>query len=496
MARANGGLGDWTFDAAAWSARTLGGIDPVRRAIANRMEARLRARADHPAPDLRHPPAIEQDKAALSLALLQMAERALAQRRLGRPALRALLKTLFAGVLVHRGDATAKERFRARHGTGAPDFLAISPGKACNLRCEGCYANSGEHGEKLAFATVDRLVRDAHDDWGSRFFVLTGGEPFAWREAGRGIFELAERHADCFFIAYTNATLLDDAVARRLGALGNLSPVLSVEGMRERTDARRGRGVFDKVVAAAERLGQEGVLFGMSLTATRENADEVLSDPVLETFVDRLGALYAFVFHYMPIGRASLERMMTAEQRMRLYERVWSLVRERHLFVLDFWNGATGSNGCIAGGRPGGYFHVNWNGDVSPCVFCPWSPVNLRDVYEAGGTLDDVWAHPFFAAIRRWQREYGYREAHEPCGETHDWIAPCLIRDHHADFERLVAPGGVLPTDADARAAQADPSWHEGLKEFDRELQALADPVWERVYLRSPGVAPGPMRRY
>ena len=201
----------------------------------------------------------------------------------------------------------------------------------------------------------------------------------------------------------------------------------------------------------------------MSLTATRENADEVLSDPVLETFVDRLGALYAFVFHYMPIGRASLERMMTAEQRMWLNGMEWSLVRERHLFVLDFWNGATGSNGCIAGGRPGGYFHVNWNGDVSPCVFCPWSPVNVRDVYEAGGTLDDVWAHPFFAAIRRWQREYGYRESHEPCGETHDWIAPCLIRDHHADFQRIVAPGGVHPTDAAARAAQADPAWREGL---------------------------------
>jgi len=42
--------------------------------------------------------------------------------------------------------------------------------------------------------------------------------------------------------------------------------------------------VFDKVTAAAERLRREGVLFGISLTATRENADEVLSDPVLETF--------------------------------------------------------------------------------------------------------------------------------------------------------------------------------------------------------------------
>ena len=145
MARTNGSLGDWTFDTFAWSARTLGGVGSLRRALADRVERRLRARADRPASQLRHPPAVEQDKAALGLALLQMAERALAERRLGRPALRALLKTVFADVLVHRGDDTAKERFRARHqGATPPDFLAISPGKACNLRCVGCYANSGE----------------------------------------------------------------------------------------------------------------------------------------------------------------------------------------------------------------------------------------------------------------------------------------------------------------------------------------------------------------
>ena len=55
MARADGGLGDWTFDAAAWGARTLGGIDPIRRRLADRMEARLRARAGQPASDAAPP---------------------------------------------------------------------------------------------------------------------------------------------------------------------------------------------------------------------------------------------------------------------------------------------------------------------------------------------------------------------------------------------------------------------------------------------------------
>jgi radical SAM protein with 4Fe4S-binding SPASM domain len=498
MTAVPGPLADWTFDGLALAARTLGGIGPVRRALADRVEERLRARAARPASELRHPPAVEQDKAALGLALLQMAERALAERRLGRPALRALIKTVLTDILVHRGDESAKDRFRARHrGATPPDFLAISPGKACNLACVGCYANSGEHGEKLAWQTVDRIVRDAHDEWGTRFFVLTGGEPLAWRESRKGVLELAEAHPDCFFIMYSNGTLIDDALARRLGALGNLSPALSIEGMRERTDARRGAGVFDRVVAACERLASEGVLFGISLTATRDNADEILSEAVLDTFVERLGALYAFVFHYMPIGRAvTLDLMMTAAQRLRLYERAWSLIRERHLFLVDFWNGATGSNGCLAAGRPGGYLHVNWNGAVSPCVFFPYSPINVGEVYARGGSLDEVWAHPFFADIRRWQREYGYREAHERCPACQNWIAPCLIRDHHSDFRRIMAAHDARPTDPDARAALEDPGWHAGLEEFDREFHAITDPVWEAQYRNGGrGIAPAPMRR-
>ena len=149
----------------------------------------------------------------------------------------------------------------------------------------------------------------------------------------------------------------------------------------------------------------------------------------------------------MPIGRSfTLDLMMTPEQRLRLFERVWWLVRNRHIFIADFWNSATATNGCVAAGRAGGYFHVNWNGDVSPCVFFPYSPVNVKDVFARGGTLDDVWAHPFFADIRSWQRDYGYREANEACPDCGNWLAPCIIRDHHSDFLELVRRHEPAPT--------------------------------------------------
>lgn len=450
----------------------------LRRAVFSWVERQARSSP----PAARDPSLVAADKLALKLAVVALAERALAQQRLSDAALRALLKLLVHDIFVRRGDVPAKARHQGRFGCGPPDFLVISPGKACNLRCRGCYANSGPAVEKLEWGLLERLVREAKYFWGARFFVISGGEPFAYRDGGRGVVELAEAHPDCFFILYTNGTLVDDALARRLGRLGNLSPGLSIEGLRERTDARRGPGVFDKVLAAAARLRREGVLFGVSLTATRENADEVLSDDVVELFFDRLGASYAWVFHYMPIGRAfTLELMPTPEQRLRLRERLWELIRRRRLFLADFWNSATATNGCVAAGRPGGYFHVDWNGNMSPCVFVPYSPVNVRELFACGGTIEDAWAAPFFAALRDWQRRYGYREAGEPYAGSGNWLRPCPIRDHHGRLLTMLREHQPRPNDQDARAARDDPAYHEGLERYGRELARLADPLWEKA---------------
>jgi MoaA/NifB/PqqE/SkfB family radical SAM enzyme len=237
-----------------------------------------------------------------------------------------------------------------------------------------------------------------------------------------------------------------------------------------------------------ERLRRERVLFGVSLTATRENAEEILSDPVIDLCFEKLGALYGWVFHYMPIGRAyTLDLMATPQQRMQLWHRLWELVRERRLFIADFWNSGTATNGCVAGGRPGGYLHIDWNGHVSPCVFVPYSPVNLRDAYAQGKTLDDIWAEPFFAGIRDWQRDYGYRENGEQTGDFGNWLTPCLIRDHHGDFQRLMRCHAPQAVNEDAAAAQADAAYHKGLEIFDCQLAELADPVWTERYLDTVG---------
>jgi MoaA/NifB/PqqE/SkfB family radical SAM enzyme len=144
----------------------------------------------------------------------------------------------------------------------------------------------------LDWTTFDRIVTEAKTLWGVRFLAVSGGEPLAYRSEGKDLLDIAEKHPDIFFMFYTNGTLIDGKTARRMAALGNVTPAISVEGWRERTDERRGTGVFDKVLGAMEQLRKAGVFFGISLTATRYNVEEIFSDEFLNFFFEEQGAFY------------------------------------------------------------------------------------------------------------------------------------------------------------------------------------------------------------
>jgi MoaA/NifB/PqqE/SkfB family radical SAM enzyme len=465
-------------------ARTIGRVTPVRRAIVNAYDRRLRSEHGRKIAMMPGPPTMAQHRLDMALAILHTMDRAIAKGVLGWATLRGALNIIAHEILFPQADAESKKSFQERYASLPPAVLTISPGKACNLRCIGCYADSGPAKEKLDWPTLNRLVWEACRLWGTRFFVFSGGEPLAYQDRGKGVLDVAAEHRDCFFLMYTNGTLIDDEVAQRLGAIGNLTPAISIEGMRAATDARRGAGIFDRIVAAMGRLRRAHVPFGISMTATRYNAEELLSDQVLDFFFEQMGAMYGWLFHYMPIGRAiALEMMPTATQRLWMMQRMWEIVGGKHYFLADFWNSGILSDGCISAGGRGGYLYVDWNGAVSPCVFVPYSPVNIHNVYAQGKTLNDVWADPFFAAIREWQQQYnpgmGAPRPH-PDGNL---LRPCPFRDHHAEFQRLLALHEPDPTDDNARAALLDPAYHAGMEQFDRELAAVTDPVWEAEYL-------------
>ncbi|MCD6393638.1 MAG: radical SAM protein [Planctomycetes bacterium] len=421
---------------------------------------------------------VKKDKYDTTVAIVHSVARGVSRGTISKKALNCLFDTLLDNVFLTKQRLDAAEHL----GFYPPLFVLVSPGKKCNLRCTGCYACSdSQSAAKLDWDTFDRIITEKQRLWGSYFTVISGGEPFMWEDNGLDLLDIAIRHPSQFFLVYTNGTLITKYVANELAKLGNVTPAISVEGFEEQTDNRRGKGMHKRILQAMENLREAGVPFGISVTGTRENAEIITSEEFNDFYFEKQGATYGWIFQYMPIGRKhSLEMMVTPQQRLEMYNRTWRTVRERKIFIADFWNSGTVSSGCISAGRPGGYFYITWDGDITPCAFVPYSVGNIYDVFQTGGNLNTILESAFFQRIRQWQRDYGYAQPAEKVG---NWLCPCVIRDHFDVFFKAVQDTQAKPIDKEAIDALADPGYHGGMVAYGSNYSHLSDKVWSEHYM-------------
>ena len=85
---------------------------------------------------------------------------------------------------------------------------------------------------------------------GVGFILLAGGEPLTRMD----VLLEAGRHRDLLFPVFTNGTMLTHDYLKLFSSSRNLLPVLSIEGGRMITDARRGAGVHAKLMETMEAL--------------------------------------------------------------------------------------------------------------------------------------------------------------------------------------------------------------------------------------------------
>ncbi len=362
---------------------------------------------------------------------------------------------------------------RQQAGVIAPSTVVIEPTDRCNLQCPGCYAKSSADGSDLPFERMVEIVEQVVD-MGVSLITISGGEPFLRERADRTISRLAERFPNHGFLVYTNGTLIDETVAKRLGELGNVFPAISVEGFEHQTDARRGQGIAARSRHARQLLARYGVMAGFSATVTRENAEAIASDAFIEWRIAE-GDLFGWFFLFQPIGRAPRpDLMVTAEQRALLRAAItrW---RESDLpiFLGDFWNDGPLVGGCIAGGRY--YFHIYANGDISPCVFAPVSCGNIFDIIAGrspySSLKDFVERNPVFVAYRQEQAKIG------------DRARPCLLIDHPEAFRRIFQIEGCRPAKnmpegyLDGEIASAIDAAAARWREVAARLEPMAPPL-------------------
>lgn len=294
---------------------------------------------------------------------------------------------------------------RARHeenGTHIPSFLIASIASQCNLRCAGCYATAngacgGEAAGRsdLSAAKWEALFGEAAE-LGIPFILLAGGEPFLRRD----VMEASARTKDIVFPVFTNGTLVDEAYLSLLDQNRNIIPVLSVEGDAEKTDTRRGEGVYATVRETMLRLRNKGILFGVSITVTGENMRSVTEWDSIALLRD-MGCGLVFFVEYVPVSEGTGHLTLNEDDLDVLARRVSALKEKAgDMAILSFPGDEEAMGGCLASGR--GFFHINSAGGAEPCPFSPYAKQSLRDC-----SILDVLKSDYFARLREIARDAG-----------------------------------------------------------------------------------------
>lgn len=287
-------------------------------------------------------------------------------------------------------------------GYSVPWAILIDPTERCNLNCTGCWAGDYQRHEELDFDTLDRILTEG-EELGIYCTIMSGGEPTIRK---KDIIKLAEKHSSQLILLFTNGTLVDDEFIAEMKRVGNVTLAFSIEGFEQSTDARRGKGVFKKVMDAMDRMREAGLIFGVSVTYTRNNTDELASEEFVDMLVDK-GAAFAWYFTYIPVGKdVDMDLMATPEQRDYMYQKVLEYRNTKPIFIMDFWNDGEASNGCIAGGKR--YMHINARGDVEPCAFVHYATCNIKDV-----PLKEALGSPLMKAYQK--RQPFNMNHHRPC---------------------------------------------------------------------------------
>ena len=371
-------------------------------------------------------------------------------------------KKLISNFIVNQllAGTNRRKAFEAERGFYPPDAMLISPTMRCNLNCYGCYSGVYSQ-EDLPYEVLDRLMEECKE-MGIHLVMMTGGEPFLRKD----LFDLFEKHEDMMFQIYTNATLIDEKMIDRFVALGNVAPAISLEGLREETDERRGKGQFDRIVKVMDELRKAGIFFAVSTTQTSRNHDVLASDAFIDFLIEK-GCILLWNFHYVPIGRnPDLSLMVTPQQRNRARERLAYFRTTKPMLFVDFWNDGCLTQGCIAAGRK--YFHINARGDVEPCIFCHFASDNIKEK-----SLMEALNSPLFREIR----------SHQPLSQN--YFRPCLLIDHPQKGREFALHHAKYFTHEGADQLFTD--FAQAMDDYSKAYGEIAEAAWkEKVKSQSP----------
>ena len=340
--------------------------------------------------------------------------------------IKATLKNPKESAFMLRFAAASKKASKTRlkleqEGLHVPGFLIASITSSCNLHCAGCYSRcnnatvDAEPVEQLSCEEWLRVFKEA-EELGVSFIMLAGGEPMIRRD----VIEAAGTMPNIIFPVFTNGTFIDQRYFKLLDECRNLVPVLSIEGGREITDARRGEGIYDRVAANMQTFREKGLIFGASITVTTENVKEVTSRDFVRSLAEQGCKLVIYV-EFVPVTEEAQHLAPGEAERAYMAEAIEALRSSYDdMVLLSFPGDELAMGGCMAAGRE--FFHINSHGGAEPCPFSPYSDINVKKT-----SLREAMNSRLFEALRD---KHVMEEAH---------VGGCVLFTQRDQVEQIMA---------------------------------------------------------
>ncbi len=267
--------------------------------------------------------------------------------------------------------------------------LCLNIAHDCNLRCEYCFASTGEYGHnrelmplEVAKAAIDFLIANSASRHNLEVDFF-GGEPLMNLDVVKATVAYArsiekEHNKNFRFTLTTNGVLLNDDTMDFLNKeMSNV--VLSIDGRKEVNDRvrvrRDGTGIYDNIVPKFQKLaesrGQD--MYYVRGTYTKYNLD--FAEDVLH--LASLGFKQTSVEPV--VATPDMPYAITEEDLPKIYEQYEKLAKEmlradkegRHFnffhFNIDLEQGPCAIKrlrGCGSGNE---YIAITPNGDIYPC---------------------------------------------------------------------------------------------------------------------------------
>lgn len=305
----------------------------------------------------------------------------------------------------------ARRRMQENSGLIIPPVMILSVTSRCNLACKGCYASRGTENshKELPTERINLLFQEA-SDLGIGVIMIAGGEPLMRPE----ILWAASEHKNIIFPVFTNGLLLNHSTISYFKLHQNLLPILSIEGDRHFTDARRGSGVYTQLLQNLEQLKQIRRMPGVSVTLTRENFEQVTHPVWIQEFFNR-GCRLFFLVEFVPQKESDLSLCLSEDQKKKLQDRLERLRKQMPALFISLPGDERQYGGCLAAGR--GFIHVSAEGALEPCPFAPYSDLNINNL-----SLKEALQSPFLAKIR--ESHHLLSEAQGGCTlwENREWV--------------------------------------------------------------------------